>query len=243
MTSVAYKVKVSPKAKHARLKVSAKNGLTVVIPKGFDESRIPGILDKKRDWLRRVGERFEEQRKFLSPEPPGQLPERITLRVIGQDWAIDYRTTSAETVSAAERSGNRLMVYGDIDNHNAVRAALQRWLSRKAHEHLATWTRRLAQENHVSLARLTVKFQRTRWASCSASRTISLNLRLLFLPERLVRYVLLHELAHTQKMNHSALFWAIVRTLEPEYQHLDAELRTAWRFIPAWLGPVANSSF
>ena len=72
-------------------------------------------------------------------------------------------------------------------------------------------------------------------------RTISLNVRLLFLPEPLVRYVLLHELAHTQKMNHSSFFWAIVQTLEPDYQRLDAELRSAWRAIPACLGPVANS--
>jgi hypothetical protein len=125
------------------------------------------------------------------------------------------------------------MVFGDMDNQNAVRAALQRWLSRKTHEHLVTWGKRLAQENHFSVTTFAVKSQRTRWASCSASCTISLNLRLLFLPEPLVRYVLLHELAHTQKMNHSILFWAIVRTLEPEYQQRDAELRTAWRFVPA----------
>jgi len=241
MINIAYKVQVSPRAKHARLKVSAKNGLTVVVPKGFDEARIPGILDKKRDWLRKVTQRFEEQRKFLSPEPPGQLPERISLRVIGEEWAIDYRTTAAEHVSGVERPGHRLLVLGDIDSTNAVKAALQRWLSRKAHEHLVTWTRRLAEKNQLDVKHVTVKSQRTRWASCSASRTISLNVRLLFLPEPLVRYILLHELAHTQKMNHSKLFWALVQSLEPDYQRLDAELRTAWRFIPAWLGPVTDS--
>jgi predicted metal-dependent hydrolase len=241
MTSVAYSVQISLKAKHARLKVSAKNGLIVVVPTGFDESRIPQILDKKRDWLRRVGERFEEQRKFLSPEPPGDLPERIVLRINGEEWAMDYRTTEAETVSAVERSGNRLLVFGDVDNRPAAKGALQRWLARKAHEHLVPWTKRLAQEHGLLVPKFTVKCQRTRWASCSASRTISLNLRLLFLTEPLVRYVLLHELAHTEQMNHSSLFWAIVRSLEPDYQRLDAELRAAWRLIPAWIGPIADS--
>jgi predicted metal-dependent hydrolase len=243
MTSVAYSVQVSPKAKHARLKVSAKNGLTVVVPKGFDESRIPRILYKKRDWLRRVGERFEEQKKFLVPEPPGELPERILLRIIGEEWAIEYRPTDAEIVSAVERPGNRLLVFGNIDSRAAVKGALQRWLSRKAHEHIVTWAKRLALEHQLFVSKLTVKCQRTRWASCSRSRTISVNLRLLFLPEPVVRYVLLHELAHTQQMNHSARFWATVRTLEADYQRLDAELRTAWRFIPAWIGPVATSNF
>src|SRR5208337_1691502 len=54
------------KAKHARLRMSAKHGLTVVVPKGFDQSRIPGILHRKREWLTKVGERFEDHRKFLS---------------------------------------------------------------------------------------------------------------------------------------------------------------------------------
>jgi predicted metal-dependent hydrolase len=240
MSSPAYKIQVSPRAKYARLKVSAKDGVTVVIPKGFDQSRIPGILYKKRDWLRRVGERFDEQRKFLSPDPPGMAPERISLRVIGEEWAVDYRDTGSEKVSGIERESNRLLVVGDTENEQAMRDCLKRWLSRKSHQHLVPWTKRLAVEHRLKVERFTVKSQRTRWASCSAGRIISLNLRLLFLPERLVRYVLLHELAHTQLMNHSARFWAVVRDLEPDYEALDAELRTAWRFVPAWLGQIAS---
>jgi predicted metal-dependent hydrolase len=236
----SYKIDVRPKIKHARLKMSAKDGLTIIVPQGFDQSRIPGILNKKRDWLRRVEQRLEEQRKFLVPDPPGRLPERITLRVIGEEWAVDYRMTAVKGVSAVERPGNRLLGVGDIDNEQAVKASLQRWLSRKAHQHLVPWLRRLAGENRFKVEKFTVKSQRTRWASCSARRTISLNLRLLFLPEPLVRYVLLHELAHTQQMNHSARFWATVRTLERDYEPLDGQLRTAWRFIPAWLGQIAR---
>ena len=146
------------------------DGLTIIVPEGFDQSRIPGILNKKRDWLRRVEQRLQEQRKFLLPDPLGRLPERITLRVIGEEWAVDYRVTAAKGVSAVERPGNRLLVVGDIDNEQAVRASLQRWLSRKAHQHLVPWLRRLAGENQFKVDKFTVKSQRTRWASCSARR-------------------------------------------------------------------------
>ena len=237
MTVPAYSVRVSPKAKHAKLKLSAKDGLMVIVPRGFDESRIPGILYRKRDWLTKVGERFEEQRKFLSPEPPGKLPERITLRVIGEEWAIEYRTTDAETVSAVERSANRLLVYGDTDNGLACKDALRRWLARKTKEHIVPWLVRLARERKFELGNVLVKSQRTRWASCSSKKTISLNLRLVCLPEELVRYVLFHELAHCRYMNHSSKFWAEVRSYEAHFEMRDAELRTAWRYIPAWLGP------
>jgi predicted metal-dependent hydrolase len=237
VTVPAYSVRVSPKAKHARLKVSAKDGLIVIVPKGFDQSRIPGILHRKRDWLSKVDERFEEQKKFLSPEPPGKVPERIHLRVIGEEWAIGYRATEAATVSAVERSPNRLLVYGDTDNTPACKDALRRWLARKTREHIVPWLVRLAREREVELGNVVVKSQRTRWASCSSKKTISLNLRLLCLPEELVRYVLLHELAHCRHMNHSRKFWAEVRSFEPHFERLDAELRSSWRHIPAWLGP------
>jgi predicted metal-dependent hydrolase len=237
MTIPDYSVSVSPKAKSARLKVSAKNGLVVVIPRGFDETHIPGILHRKRAWLEKVADRFREQRKFLSPEPPGSTPERIALRVIGQEWEVDYRTTEAETVSAVERDARRLLVFGDVEDNRACRGALHRWLSRKTKEHLVPWLARLAREKRVGLENIVVKSQRTRWASCSARKTISLNIRLIFLPEPLVRYVFLHELAHCHYMNHSQKFWAQLRSYEPEFERLDSELRTAWRLIPAWLGP------
>lgn len=209
----------------------------MIVPKGFDQSRIPGILHRKRDWLSKVGERFEEQRKFLTPEPPGKVPERITLRLIGEEWAVDYRTTEAKTLSAVGRASNRLLVYGDTDNTPACKAALRRWLARKTREHIVPWLVRLAQERELELGKVVVKSQRTRWASCSSKKTISLNLRLLCLREELVRYVLLHELAHYRYMNHSHKFWAEVRSFEPNCERLDAELRKAWRQIPAWLQP------
>jgi len=59
--------------------------------------------------------------------------------------------------------------------------------------------------NHVSL-----RDQRSRWASCSARNNISLNRKLYFLPDRLRDYVLIHELAHTVRKDHSPAFWQIV---------------------------------
>jgi hypothetical protein len=69
--------------------------------------------------------------------------------------------------------------------------------------------------------------QKTRWASCSRHRTVSLNMKLLFLPPELVRYVFVHELCHTVHMNHSREFWRFLAVKEPRYKELDKQLRTA----------------
>lgn len=232
-----YTVRESPRAKHARLRITARDGLLVIIPKGFDHARVPDLLERKQEWLRRTDNRLAAQRKFLEPDRSAERPERLSLRAIGEEWWIDYRVTDARTVTGVERDGCRLLVYGDVEDAAAAKAAIRRWVSRKAHEHLAPWLARVAEERALPLSRVIVHCQRTRWASCSPSGTISLNLKLMFLPERLFRYVILHELAHTRVMSHSREFWAFVHHLEPSYAELDAELRTAWRLVPSWLIP------
>lgn len=230
-----YIVKESARARHVRLKMSLREGLVVVVPKGFDHSRILGLLEKKKRWLEQASERIETQRKFFEPEPPGALPERLALRGIGEEWAVDYRTTESPQVTAVERPGNRLLVFGDTDNTEACKAALRRWLNRKTHGDIKPWLLRLAKERGFELNRVLVKSQRTRWASCSKQKIISLNLKLLFIPEDLIRYVLIHELCHTVNMNHSREFWAHLKYHEPDYLMKDEKLRAAWRFVPAWL--------
>jgi len=54
---------------------------------------------------------------------------------------------------------------------------------------------------------------------------INFNVRLLFLPQELVRYALLQELAHIREINHSRRYWTLLESLEPNYQSLDSDLR------------------
>ena len=66
----------------------------------------------------------------------------------------------------------------------------------------------LAGEHGFKCDRVTIRHQKTRWGSCSPKNNISLNIKLILLPETLVDYVILHELVHTRIHNHSKKFWA-----------------------------------
>lgn len=235
-----YTVRESPRARYVRLKLSVRDGLVVVVPKGFDRRRIPGLLEQKQRWIEKASEKIERQRDFLRAGAPDSLPERILLRAIGEEWSVSYQSTGAARVAAVEREGHRLHVYGNTGNVPACREALARWMNRKAHERLVPWLEQIAREKGFHIGRVLVRSQKTRWGSCSRRGTISLNQNLLFVPPDLAQYVFLHELCHTVHLNHSARFWALLRQYSASYKELHRELRAAWQMAPAWTSAGQN---
>ena len=83
----------------------------------------------------------------------------------------------------------------------------------------------LAQEHNFQYNRISIRSQRTRWGSCSSKDNISLNMKLLHLPDQLIDYILLHELVHTRVKNHSQDFWNELETVVPNARLVDKQLR------------------
>lgn len=94
----------------------------------------------------------------------------------------------------------------------------------RAREILTRRVSRIAARHGYAFNRLTVRNQKTRWGSCSAKNNISLNMRLILLPEILCDYVILHELVHTRVKNHGHHFWAEMLRVESRARELDREL-------------------
>lgn len=235
----AYSVRVSQKARCVRLVLSERDGLVVVVPRGFDRRRIPAIVESKRRWVGRVQGRLKSQRQRLEAEPR-RLPERISLAATGEEWSVEYRWSAqaggvARVRVAARPGGGRLTVSGPEGDAEAARLALLRWVRRRARETLPPRLAGVAGLRGFSYRRVTVRQQRTRWASCSRRGTVSLNVKLLFLDPALVDHVLLHELCHTVEADHSPRFWALLETHDADCALHRRRLRGAWCSLPAWL--------
>ncbi len=84
----------------------------------------------------------------------------------------------------------------------------------------------LAKNNGFSYNRVFIRNQRTRWGSCSTKNNISLNMKLVILPDELIDYVILHELVHTRKKDHSKAFWAEMDKLVDNAKKMASRLRS-----------------
>ena len=70
-----------------------------------------------------------------------------------------------------------------------------------------------------------IKDLRSRWGSCSLKGNLNFNYKLLFLPTKLREYIIVHEMCHLRKPDHSQEFWALVAEILPEYRELDKQIR------------------
>tara|TARA_E500000081_G_C6043914_1_gene310504 strand:+ start:106 stop:654 length:549 start_codon:yes stop_codon:yes gene_type:complete len=95
----------------------------------------------------------------------------------------------------------------------------------EARENLEKRLSELAEQHNFQYNRVSIRSQRTRWGSCSSKDNISLNMKLLHLPQQLIDYILLHELVHTRVKNHSKDFWNELETVVPNARTVDEQLR------------------
>ena len=77
----------------------------------------------------------------------------------------------------------------------------------------------------VSYGRISIRHQRTRWGSCSSEGNLNFNALLMLMPNELVDYVVVHELAHRKELNHSKRFYGVVESFLPDYKNREAQLK------------------
>lgn len=109
--------------------------------------------------------------------------------------------------------------------HALVPPEVRKQLVTRARRELPARLLELASRHGLTVSRISIRNQRWRWGSCSPNGHICLNWRLVTMPERIRDYVLIHELMHLKRMDHSRKFWKLVAAACPEYRDARAWLR------------------
>jgi len=162
------------------------------------------------------------------------LPDEIYLPALGERFIVTYRSTSANSVQARSNGSGELTVSGRVEDEKEVMLGLRRWLVRQARASLVPWLDELSAQAGLPYGAVSVRGQRTRWASCSSTGNINLNYRLLFLSPDVVRYILNHELCHTVHLNHSRGFWSMLASVEPDFRIFNSQAKKGMEEVPEW---------
>lgn len=222
-----YMIRVSARARRMTIKVSAQDGVVVVVPQGYNLGLIAPFIEKNQTWI--------QQATLRVPRPQSTtLPEVLDLPAVGKQWQVNYEPGPSRHCKVFAAPGT-LWLQGAVEDRRACITALKAWLAEQGHLHLVPWLTTLSKSTGLPFAQVSIKNQKTRWGSCSRAKNINLNYQLLFLPAHLVDYVLVHELCHTLVLNHSPRFWDLVGQHSPHYLQHKQQLQRSLALIPGWL--------
>jgi len=223
-------IRESRRARRLSVRVFHSGRVEVVVPPRTSPRAVERFLERHRAWIDR--KQAEARLRAAPPEP--FPPARIELAAAAEQWRVHLGGGAGRPRLSVAAPG-LLVLSGDVSEASSVRLLLGRWLVQRAYEVLVPVLEHCAAELGFTYQRALVRRQRTRWGSCSARGTISLNCCLLFQRPPVVRYLCIHELAHTRHMNHSRRFWQCVARYCPDYERLDRELLDGWRRVPSWV--------
>ena len=227
--SPGWHVRISRRARRLSMRVFPGGRVEVVVPPGTGLPAIERFVSRHRDWAERRSREFA----LLAPAGSGRRPAAIELPLTGRRWQVDYASGGRSCVT--DHGDGVLAVRLASDSDRQLGRLLLRWLSGVAAGELRLRLDEAARDTGIDYVRMHLRRQRTRWGSCSAAGTISLNVCLMFQQPEVVRYLLVHELCHLRHMNHSARFWSLVASHEPNWRARDAELLRGWQNVPAWV--------
>lgn len=169
------------------------------------------------------------RRYILRVLPDGTV--RVTLPRWGVKRDAQAFVDASRAWIAQQRARPRPPRAGPSPRHRDLHRIVERWLRDRARRELPAMLLALAGKHGIAVTRVSVRDQRSRWGACSPRGTITLNWRLLQVPEFVREYVLLHELMHRRELNHSRRFWKLVAACCPRHAEARHWLRTEGKLL------------
>ncbi|MBL4570741.1 MAG: M48 family metallopeptidase [Alcanivorax sp.] len=190
-----------------------EGAVSVVVPVETSLERIDELLASKRRWIKDKIALHQEMtppssKRYVSGEAFSYLGRNYRLKVEKGPFAPVKLMQGRLVVSVPQGS----------EQPHMIRNALVRWYKRQAEMKLQEKTARWASQVGVAVPKVSIKTFKSRWGSCTAKGELQFNWQIMMAPNRMVDYVVVHELCHLIRHDHSPQFWGEVGRVLPDYE-------------------------
>ena len=196
----------SPRARRLGLSVRATGEVRLTLPYGGSETEALRFLEQKVEWVARTRSRLA----MRYPHQPIEMPYATRSHELRLD-PCDVTEPLCRI-----RGGNIVVRYPAVMRFDSdeiqtlIRRGIEEAWRLEAKEYLPRRVVELCERLGLRCGRVTVRNTRSRWGSCSSTDDISLSLHLMKLPDRLIDYIIIHELCHTRYKNHGEHFYQLL---------------------------------
>jgi hypothetical protein len=205
----------NPRARRYLLRLRPDGTARVTIPRGGTSAMARQFVERHVAWLEREFQRLQTQ-------PPKPAVWEIGTEILLRGDAVRIEAGSNGEAETVRFGGESVRV---PDPAADLRPTIESHLRQLATRKLPPRVLELATRHGLTVRRVTVRSQKSRWGSCSRRGTISLNWRLIQTPAFVSDYICLHELMHLRQMNHSPGFWREMERVYPDYRMAERWLK------------------
>lgn len=212
------------KAKRISIRVKPGEGVLVAVPRRASFADAERFVLEKKEWLQNAIQKIKlvEQRKTIYTEERQQVTRSYFLELKKHDKQIISLKVRNYTISVDYPA---LLAVSDSRVQKAVDRGIEFALKVEAQQYLPGRVEVMAAKFSFRYKKVTVRNAKTRWGSCSFDNNINLSIHLMRLPDRLIDYVILHELCHTIHKNHGPKFWAHLDKVSGDAKGMAKEMK------------------
>lgn len=207
--------------KGINIRVTWDGKVVVSVPVGVSDEIVKRVLERKADWVLKKLEEMERRRKQLPL--PYKFTDGETFWILGKPVSLKVMNGKKGKVSL---KGRKLVVRVAEDGADKVRQAIVKWLQGQALRVISEKVGRFAEVLGVKPEGIELRDWKGKWGLCNTSKgVLRFNWRLIQLPESLIDYIVVHELAHLRHSKHDSNFWAFVSKVVPDWKAKHGELK------------------
>jgi len=206
--AIKINVRTSRKARRLRL-VSGINGVEAIVPLDYRAEELQSFVSSRKDWIiktSRYYSRLKERCGGIEPD---------TIYFLGSKY--HFNVVKDKKTSAVVSEAMKVITFHMADRRR-YKEEMQEWYKEQIGKVIAERLPLLAGRLNMKFGKVSIKSQKSRWASCSKKGNMNFNLLLAAAPPEVIDYVIIHELSHLIEMDHSSRFWQLVKEADPEYK-------------------------
>lgn len=205
--TIALHLKRHGRARRITLKYNAAAAdFSLTLPPSASETTALKFAETQRKWI---------SKQLAQAVTPVSFMPGVSIPVRGVDHLINQTDAGRGTVWTDNSNPQQTMLWVKGAPEHIPRRITD-WLKREARSDLNARVHQHANDLGLEFKSVSVRDQKSRWGSCSSTKTLSFSWRLIMAPEHVLDYVAAHEVAHLAHMNHGPDFWALVETAIPD---------------------------
>jgi len=229
--TIDYEIVYSKRRKSAVIVVRPDLTVEFRAPPGLDTETIRTMVRKKAGWVLKKLDGFEVKR---TQNPEKRYVEGEMFLYLGKEYSLKISFGGRTLSAGLEGQALEVVIPDGVSGRlsPAVKEAVWQWYLERADEKVGELVEVYSEKMGISPPPFKVKYQKSRWGSCSASNVLRINFQLMMAPPEQLEYVVVHELCHVKEKNHSKKFWALVEEQIPDYRVRRKELKKeGWKYV------------